>query len=285
MPARQLPARQGPAAGALQADAQLLAAAVREAGTIAMSFFRQDPKTWDKGDDDPVTEADLAIDRHLREALSGARPDYGWLSEESADDKSRLDRRAVWIVDPIDGTRAFVQGREHFSISVALTLDGAPVLAAVFAPATDEFYAASAGHGATCNGTTIRVSDRPDLSSARILTSRGIFNRLRHHAEMPDADWFYRNSIAYRLVLAAAGRYDASVTLSEKSEWDVAAGDLIVREAGSVATDMRGKPLVYNQPLPRLDSIVAAPPQLHGPLMTAIGRELAARETGTLAID
>lgn len=274
-----------PGGATLQADAALLEAAVREAGAIAMSFFRQDPKTWDKGDDDPVSEADLAIDRQLRDALAGNRPDYGWLSEESADDKSRLDRRAVWIVDPIDGTRAFVQGREHFSVSVALSLDGAPVLAAVYAPATEEFYAAASGGGATCNGAAIRVSDRPELRSARILTSRGIFNRLRRQAEMPDADWFYRNSIAYRLVLAAAGRYDASVTLSEKSEWDVAAGDLIVREAGGLATDMRGRRLVYNQPLPRLDSIVAAPPGLHGDLMTAIAREREAQGSDRLTID
>ena len=178
-----------------------------------------------------------------------------------------------------------MQGREHFSISVALTLDCVPVLAAILAPATGEFFTAVAGQGAVCNGAAIRVSTREDLRRSRILTSRGIFNRLRHHADMPDADWFYRNSIAYRLALAASGQYDASVTLSEKSEWDVAAGDLIVREAGGLSTDMRGGALVYNQPLPRLDSIVAAPPQLHAPLMAAIGKELAARGSDTTSVE
>ncbi len=261
----------------LDRDAALLEQAVREAGEIAMRFFRQSPKRWDKGEDDPVSEADLAIDVQLRAALADARPDYGWLSEESVDDKTRLDRRAVWIVDPIDGTRAFLDGRTHFSISVALVLDGQPVLAAVHAPAEDEFYAAALGGGATCNGQPIAVSARAGLRESRLLTSRGIFNRLKHHADMPGADWFHRSSIAWRLALAASGAYDASITMTQKSEWDVAAGDLLVREAGGLATDMKGAELVYNQPLPRLDSIIAAPPQLHAPLLAAIAVELAQR--------
>lgn len=263
--------------GSLDADAALLEQAVREAGGIAMRFFRKDPRRWDKGEDNPVSEADIAIDRQLREALAGPRPHYGWLSEESADDKSRLDRRAVWIVDPIDGTRAFLEGRPQFSISVALVLDGVPVLAAVYAPAVGELYQAAAGRGATLNGRPIRVSARPDLRGARILTTRSVFNRMRKLADLPEAESHYRNSIAYRLALTASGSFDASITLSEKSEWDVAAGDLIVREAGGLVSDAWGGDLPYNQPLPVHRTLIAAAPQLHAPLLHAAGLEMERR--------
>jgi len=258
----------------LREDAALLEEAVRAAGEIAMRFFGKGPKSWDKGEDDPVSEADIAIDEQLQEVLRTARPGYGWLSEESVDDKSRLDRRAVWIVDPIDGTRAFLDGRKHFSISVALVLDGVPVLGAVHAPAAEGYYAAAAGAGATCNGRAIRVSTRPDFAKSRILTTRSTFRALQRSLEMPGADWVYRNSIAYRLALAASGKFDASVTLTEKSEWDVAAGDLIVREAGGRVTDLEGAEQVYNQPLPRLTHMIAAPPQLHEPLRQAAAEEV-----------
>lgn len=263
-----------PGSPRLAEDAVLLERAVRAAGDIAMRFYGNKPKTWDKGDDHPVSEADIAIDQHLRAALHETRPGYGWLSEESVDDKTRLDRRAVWIVDPIDGTRAFLDVRKHFSVSVALVLDGTPVLAAVHAPAAEGYFAAAAGAGATCNGRPIRVSARKDFAQSRILTTRSTFRALQHRLDMPGADWVYRNSIAYRLALAASGRFDASVTLTEKSEWDVVAGDLLVREAGGRVTDLEGAEQAYNQPLPTLSHMIAAPPQLHERLRQAAAEEV-----------
>src|ERR1041385_9047271 len=161
-----------------------------------MTYFGQ-AKSWEKAKGAPVTEADLAADALLKQHLLGARPDYGWLSEETEDDPERLDRARTFVVDPIDGTRAFLEGRNQFSILVALVEPGRPAAAGVFHPATDEMFAAALGRGAQCNGTVLRVRDGDDFAGTRFLAGQRSFKEaLGDDAERSAAIWV--NSIAYR---------------------------------------------------------------------------------------
>lgn len=253
-------------------DEALLHHAVRAAGTVVMQYFNADLKHWEKRPNDPVSEADLAADRLLHEHLIGARPDYGWLSEETADTPERLDRRQVWIVDPIDGTRAFIDNKPEFCVSVALVTDGVPALAAIFNPATDEYFSARAGGGAQLNGKAIRVSGHGGLMESRLLASRRTFERYGWLGEVGRAEFAYKNSIAYRMALVACGRYEAAISLSEKSEWDIAAADLLVREAGGYVTTDAGTKLAYNAEMVRFPSVIAAAPLVHDELLTLLRR-------------
>ena len=152
----------------LARDSALLVAAVREAGALALSLFRTELKNWTKGASSPVSDADIAVNDLLEARLRSATPDYGWLSEESADDPSRLARRLVWIVDPIDGTRGYLAGKEDWCVSVALVENETPLLAAVFAPASDEFFFAVRGQGASCNGAALRAATGTELDFSRV---------------------------------------------------------------------------------------------------------------------
>lgn len=250
----------------MQADAGLLFDAVHDAGALALKYFKDGVKSWHKKPNDPVSEADLAVDALLRDKLLGNRPGYGWLSEESGaqhDDPAM----PLWVIDPIDGTRAFIAGKPEFTICVALLHQGAPCLAAVFNPATDEFFSAILGEGAKLNGSPIRASGHAALAEARLLASKRTFDRHGWLARMGKADFAYRNSIAYRMALVAAGKFDAAISLSEKSDWDVAAADLLVREAGGRVSDADGRPLVYAGPKHRHPSVVVAGPWLHDELI------------------
>jgi myo-inositol-1(or 4)-monophosphatase len=240
---------------ALRDDHALLTGAVREAGAIALRYFQNGVKSWHKKPNDPVSEADIAVDRFLREALTGARADYGWLSEESG--FAPRDSRHRWIVDPIDGTRAFIDGKPEFTVCVALMDGDRPILGALFNPATDEFFEAAAGGGARLNGKTIHASGHADLNEARFLASRRTFERHGWLARTAKADFAYRNSIAYRMALVANGKFDAAISLSEKSDWDIAAADIVVTEAGGRISTAAGKPLVYGSANHRHPSVIA----------------------------
>ena len=148
---------------------------MREAGAIALSFYQTKLKTWMKDGDSIVTEADIAVNDHLHKALADARPAYGWLSEETEDDAHRLQKARVWVVDPIDGTRAFAKGKPHFTISVALVEEGRPVLAALFNPATDEFFEAETGEGALLSGKPIETGHRREIEGARMAAHGPMF--------------------------------------------------------------------------------------------------------------
>src|SRR6202048_3869993 len=148
-------------------DAAVLKVAVREAGALALSLFRTELKNWTKGAPPPVSEADIAVNDLLEQRLRSATPDYGWLSEESVDDEQRLGKPLVWIVDPIDGTRAYLAGREDWCVSVALVADATPVLAAVFAPVSEEFFFAMRGQGATLNNRPVQATSGTDLDFSR----------------------------------------------------------------------------------------------------------------------
>ena len=238
-------------------DRALLAEAAREAGALMLSM-RRGVRVRGKADGSPVTDADLACDRRLREGLLAARPEYGWLSEETADDPARLTRRRVFVVDPIDGTTAFIRGKPWFCTSLAVVEDGAPVAAAVYAPELDELFLAERGGGATLNGSPVRCSRATDVASARVV---GDPDLLRPPVWPP---WTVerRNALAYRLALVADGRFDATVSPSPKREWDIAAGALIAAEAGAAVTDAAGAPLRFNTPAARAPGLVACAPDL-----------------------
>lgn len=257
------------------ADLALLQSTVREAGKIALSFYGGDFKRWDKSKGNPVTEADLAVDRFLRDSLCAARPDYGWLSEETEDNAARLACENVFIVDPIDGTIAFMKGRPHFTICIAVVHNGRPLAGTVFNPVLNEMYVAQAGHGAMLNNEPIHVSAKGDVTNCRMVADAGMF---RHPAwnNPPNRPWpemhiENRNSIAYRLALVAAGQWDAMMALSAKRDWDLAAGDLILTEAGGKVTTHTGETLRYSGPETVQHSIVGANPILHHELLDRIG--------------
>ena len=243
------------------ADLALLGGAAREAGAIARRHFGGGPAVWDKGDGQgPVSEADLEIDAYLRGRLTAERPDYGWLSEESADDLDRLSRSRTFVVDPIDGTRAFLAGETTWSHSLAVIENGAPVAAVVFVPLMERLYAARAGGGATRDGAPIAVSGRPGCDGAEVLGAKANFADMHWTGGCPPVRRSFRPSLAYRLALVAEGRFDAMVTLRAAWEWDIAAGALLVAEAGGLVTDRQGRALRFNGAEARLDGVMAGTP-------------------------
>lgn len=244
-------------------DLDLLAAAAREAGRLAMAFRRQGRRlnAWEKAPGDPVSEADIALDRFLKDALLSARPDYGWLSEESDEEGMGATRR--FVVDPIDGTRAFIKGRADFSVSLAVMENGAPVAAAIFAPAENQLYTAYAGGGAHVDDTPLRVSTAAAIAGARLMGDAGRLVELRALG----AETINVNSVALRLALTAAGQVDGLVAVRPKKDWDLAAGHLILEEAGGRITGHSGERLRYGAPERRQPPPVAAGPALHALLL------------------
>ena len=253
--------------GTEHADLDLVVSALREAGEIARSGFAGAPQVWEKSKGNPVTETDIAVDRHLARVLGTARPDYGWLSEETTDQPERLSRRRLFIVDPIDGTLAFIKRKPEFVICVAVVEDGVPVASGVFNPITDEMYTASIGDGSFLNGNRLAVSTRNTLPGCRMLVARDVIEHKAWPEPWPAMDVGKRASIAYRMALVASGKYDCMMALSTKQEWDTAAATLVVQEAGGLVTSHAGEELLYNQSQPSHRSIVCAGPVLHKAIM------------------
>jgi myo-inositol-1(or 4)-monophosphatase len=227
-------------------DAALLTETVREAGALALSLFRTELKNWTKGASSPVSEADIAVNDLLEQRLRSATPDYGWLSEESADDEARLSRRLAWIVDPIDGTRAYLAHREDWCVSVALVENASPVLAAVFAPVTDEFFFAARGQGTTLNDVAVQATAGTDLDFSRMAGPKPLVQRLS-----PSSDEIALHprigSLALRLCRVAHGGLDAAFAGGQSRDWDLAAANLIVQEAGGKMTALSGDAIEYNR--------------------------------------
>jgi myo-inositol-1(or 4)-monophosphatase len=231
---------------ALARDAALLISAVREAGALARSMFRTEVKNWIKGASSPVSEADIAANDLLEQRLRSATPDYGWLSEESVDDESRLGKNLTWIVDPIDGTRSYLAGREDWCVSVALVEDDQPVLAAVFAPVTDEFFFAGRGGGALRNDVAVHANTGIQLDFSKIAGPKPLVERLN---EGPGEISLYPRigSLALRLCRVAEGRLDAAFAGGQSRDWDLAAANLIVQEANGKMTALSGDRIRYNR--------------------------------------
>jgi myo-inositol-1(or 4)-monophosphatase len=249
-------------------DLDLLREAALEAGRIAMTYFRSGPKAWDKGFGlGPVTEADIEIDRMLHARLLGAEAGAGWLSEETEDDVVRLERDRVFVVDPIDGTKSFINGNENFSHSLAIAENGRVVAGVVHLPARGLTFSAERGGGAFLNGEPISASPAEVIKGARVLASESQFRPNLWAGGPPPVERHFRASLAYRMCLVAQGRFDAMVTLRDTWEWDVAAGVLICEEAGAVATTRQGARAAFNRPSPRMAGMLAAAPGLHQRLM------------------
>ncbi|GLK78737.1 3'(2'),5'-bisphosphate nucleotidase CysQ [Methylopila turkensis] len=251
--------------------ADRLAEVVGEAGAIAARLFKGGgAERWSKADDSPVTEADIAVDRYLAERLPPLAPGSGWLSEETADTPERLDRRRVWIVDPIDGTRAFVDGVPEWVVSVALVEDGRPIAGIVHNPVRGVTHAAVRGGGATLNGRPLTVSDSHDLEGARVGGTRSLISPLKTHGVVEGA-WIY--ALANRLVKVADGTLEAALARPAAHDWDIAAAHLILEEAGAVLTDFDGAAPTYNRRSTRQGALVAAAPHRHAALLAAISAE------------
>ena len=253
-------------------DLLLLIEAARGAGRIAARYFRDDPETWDKPDDaGPVTEADLAVNDMLHDRLMDARPDYGWLSEETPDNHARLGAARVFVIDPIDGTRAFIEGSSAFSHSLAVVEDGVVITAVVYLPIRGKLYAASLGGGATLNDRPIHASDARHFHESEVLATKHTLGPAHWPHGVPEVTRAYRPSLAYRMALVGEGRFDAMLTFRATWEWDIAAGTLIITEAGCMATDMAGQGLRFNSASPKVDGVLAGAPVLHAAFLQARG--------------
>ncbi|SFR36224.1 3'(2'),5'-bisphosphate nucleotidase CysQ [Litoreibacter janthinus] len=252
-------------------DLKLLIDAAHASGDIARTYFQADPEVWHKdGNAGPVTEADLEIDTMLRTDLLAARATYGWLSEETEDDEARLSHDRVFIVDPIDGTRAFIAGERHFSHSLAISENGRITTAVVYVPMMDLLFAATDSSAATLNGAPIAASSQSVVDGATVLATKPNMDPNNWVGSVPNIQRKFRPSLAYRLCLVAQGRYDAMLTLRDCWEWDIAAGDLIVRKAGGIVTDRHDSPLMFNSPHPKTKGCHAAGPNLHKALQAKI---------------
>jgi myo-inositol-1(or 4)-monophosphatase len=248
-----------------------LAAVLREAGAIALRTFQTPLRTWLKNQSSPVSEADIAVDGFLRERLAGPATGCGWLSEETADDRSSATARRLWIVDPIDGTRSYLAGRPDWAVSAALVVDGRPVVAGVFAPVTDELFVAAAGAGATRNGVPIRASVGDRLVGAKVAGPK----RLVQALAAVDAQITVPpriGSLALRLVRVAQGDLDVAFASGSSHDWDLAGADLLVHEAGGAMTNLVGRSLTYNQADLVHGALVAAGADRHAALV-ALTRE------------
>jgi myo-inositol-1(or 4)-monophosphatase len=236
----------GDHADVLASGATLLKDAVREAGALALSLHRTELKNWIKGASSPVSEADIAVNDLLEARLRSATPDYGWLSEESVDDEARLGKELVWIVDPIDGTRAYLAGRDDWCVSVALVEGASPVLAAVFAPASDEFFFAARGQGARRNDAQVEATSGAELDFSRMAGPKPLVQRL---SPSPEEITLHPRigSLALRLCRVADGSLDAAFAGGQSRDWDLAAANLIVQEANGRMTALSGDPILYNR--------------------------------------
>ncbi len=244
-------------------DLELIRDAALAAGQLALSEREKGLNIWSKSGGSPVTSADLAVDSLLKDRLLSARPDYGWLSEETIDDAERLSRRRIFIVDPIDGTVAYMKSKPWWCIPIAVIEDGHPVAAVIHAPALGETFEATLGGGARLNGQPITASDTDSLDDASVLADARLMEGPQWPEPWPAMRFEKRNAIAYRMALVAAGAFDAAIAISPKWDWDIAAGALIAQEAGARVTDHHGRPWRFNQPDPRQPSLICACAALH----------------------
>jgi len=247
-------------------ELRILLDAMRAAGAEALRLSHDGFETLTKSDQSPVTSADLAVNQILQSRLLAIFPRDGWLSEESSDGPARLQKTRVWVIDPIDGTKAFIMGEPEFSISAALVEEGRPVVAAIFNPSTDELFAAMRGGGLRLNHKPISPQERgrdqePVIALIPWEHHLGRFKSLESHTTSRPM-----HSIAWALALAASGRIHAVATFESENEWDVAAGALLIEEAGGTLHDGGGQALGFNRPEPRYQGIVATGPHCPDPI-------------------
>ncbi len=248
-------------------DLALITDTVRRAGAIArIAFNSEDCDVWDKSDNHPVTDADIAVNDFLLDVLRSARPDYGWLSEETKDDHSRHASARTFVVDPIDGTRAFIDRQPHFVVSVGIVENGRTIAGAIYNPMKNELFEAHRGGGAFLNGQPISCRDRDEIEGCMMIGYPRKFRRLN----WPEMNVSVINSMAYRIALVAAGVKDAAVAFTPKSDWDLAAAELIALEAGAVVTNLRGAKFQYDHQSVTEFGVICAGSKLHALLLERI---------------
>ena len=244
---------------------------MREAGACALKRFQKEQRVWRKSKYHPVCEADIETNSVLQDMLMGARPDYGWLSEESEDNQQRLECCRIWVVDPIDGTNSYLKGLPEFAVSVALIEDGVALMGAVFNPARDELFEAVKGSGARLNDNIISVSACADLAQMKILASRSEHSEAgwpeRFHAD----NVYAMSPIAYKLALVSDGRFDAAASAWPKADWDICAGCLLVNEAGGITSSIAGNQLIFNRERPLHPTCLASNGHLQDVLIEELG--------------
>ncbi|HVM97720.1 MAG TPA: 3'(2'),5'-bisphosphate nucleotidase CysQ [Candidatus Acidoferrales bacterium] len=248
--------------------------AARAAGTIVRWWYESGYTVREKGDrgDSPVTEADVEADTWIRETILAAFPDDGWLSEETRDSAERLSKRRVWIVDPLDGTKEFIQHIPEYVVAIGLVENGVPVLGVEYNPIRGDLFAGIVGQGAWLNGFPMRVSETAGLSGARVLTSRSETARGEWKEFEAELSLHHTGSVAYKLGLIAAGRGDATFSLIPKNEWDVCAGAALITAAGGRITDRYAQPLRFNQAQTQLPGIIACNAALFEPIIGLLQR-------------
>ncbi|MEE9347864.1 MAG: 3'(2'),5'-bisphosphate nucleotidase CysQ [Robiginitomaculum sp.] len=255
--------------GQNRADRALLIKAVFEAGKLARAHYElNESEVWNKSNNSPVTDADLAVNSFLQKALMSARPDYGWLSEETKDDGSRKSKRRVFVVDPIDGTRAFIKRKPHFVVSVAVIEDGKSVAGALYNPLTDEAFNAHLGGGASLNGRPITARDSEQIAAIDMIGYDFKFKAL----SWPDMHVQARNSMAYRIALVASAQAHATIAFTPKCDWDLAAASLIATEAGAAITDIDGEPLSFDGDSVINSGVICSGATLHPLLLSQVKR-------------
>jgi myo-inositol-1(or 4)-monophosphatase len=252
-------------------DLALATRAAREAGRVIMGYYKDEYEIRQKGKGNPVTTADLEADKVLKATLLAGTPGDGWLSEETVDSPERLGARRVWIVDPIDGTKEFIGGMPQFAVSIALAVEGRIAVAVIYNPARDELFRGTLGGGVTLNDRPVRVTELADLRQANILASRSEVSRGDFDRFQGDFRVTPIGSIAYKLALVAAGQADLTFTLTPKTEWDFAAGWLLVIEAGGRMRVLGDHPQTFNQPDPRVAGLVATNGRLHDQVLRLVG--------------
>ena len=238
----------------MNSDLSIAKTAAIEAGGIILNYYKADYEIKDKGYHNPVTTADNAADTRLKEILMVARPNYGWLSEETVDSPERLTKDRVWIVDPLDGTKEFIEGVPHFVVSVALVENGNPIVGVLYNPVTAETFTAAKGEGAELNGEKIQCATKDNVGNMVILNSR---SETRRGLWAPYDGTFGElraiGSVAYKLGLTAAGKADIFASLRPKNEWDICAGNCIINEAGGKLIDLKGNRVVFNREKTRIE--------------------------------
>lgn len=246
--------------------------AVHAAGAVVRGWYEGTYTVREKAHNSPVTEADLEANQRIHAIIRTAFPDDGWLSEETRDSPERLGKPRVWIVDPLDGTREFINGIPEFCVCIGLVEEGIPVLGVEYNPIREELFVGARGSGVTLNGTSVHVSPQHNLAAARLLASRSETDRGEWDEFQAELTVELTGSVAYKLALIAAGRGDATFSLTPKNEWDVCAGAALIAEAGGRVSDRYGQPLRFNQRDTHLPGIIACNAALYAPIVELLER-------------
>ena len=251
---------------------EIARSAALEAGEAIRGFYKDEYTVRDKGEDNPLTDADLAADKILENRLRGAFPEFGWLSEETVDTPERLTKSHVWIVDPLDGTREFTLGIPEFVVSIGLVIDGQARLGVLYNPIKEQLFSGVVGQGATLNDQTIRVTQHAELKGSKVVCSR---------TEMKKG-WFDEfadvltpvpvGSVAYKFGLVAAGQAESTFTPRPRSEWDICGGVAIVEAAGGRCSDRHGRPYRFNLEKPLVDGVAVSNTLVHDDILRIMNR-------------